>query len=209
MSLSKDGAVRRKVELSMRYVIWKAVIEDGYCVCNSLEGFEDSRKLKRGHSVAHSFPDDACFRMDPDFPKDIMLSDNIRNGGGFLLVSNRLKEALEEDNEVNNVEWLPVKIINHKGRVASEEYVVANPLDLCDAIDRDRSEITWNSIMPDLIASCEKLVLDEEKIPADFKLFRLKHFSRRVVLRADFADKIKSRGFSQIAFTPAEGFSGF
>lgn len=192
----------------MDYLIWKAVFQDGYCVCGSLENFEDSHKLKRGTSVADYFPDDAYFEMDPDFPKDIKLADNVRNGGGFMLVSKGIKEMIERDH-VNNVEYLPVKITNHKGRIASREFFIINPLDICDAIDFDQSKIKWNNINPDIISSCTKLVLKEDKIPTGLKMFRLKYFSRRVLIRRDHAEKIQKRGFVGVAFTKVQDFRGF
>ena len=192
----------------MDYFIWKALFEDGYCVCRSLEGFEDAHKLKRGTPVAGYFPDDALFRMDSDFPKDIKLADNVRNGGGFILVSKALKVIIEQNNE-NNVEYLPIKIINHKGRVASNDYFVINPLDIRDAIDLDRSKIVWNNINPEIISSCKKLVLKEEKIPPNFKIFRIKYFYRRVLLSYDLVELIKRSGFSGIALVDVKDFKGF
>ena len=177
----------------MDYFIWKALFEDGYCVCRSLEGFEDAHKLKRGTPVAGYFPDDALFRMDSDFPKDIKLADNVRNGGGFILVSKALKVIIEQNNE-NNVEYLPIKI---------------NPLDIRDAIDLDRSKIVWNNINPEIISSCKKLVLKEEKIPPNFKIFRIKYFYRRVLLSYGLVELIKRSGFSGIALVDVKDFKGF
>ena len=193
----------------MDYLIWKAIIEDGCCVCGSLENVEDSHKVKRGISVAEYFPDNAFFQMSPDFPKDIKLVDNIRNRGGFVLVSRGIKNMIEGANNVNHVEYLPVKIINHKGRIASKDYFIINPLDICDAIDFDQSEIKWNNINPDIISSCAKLVLKKNNIPYDFKIFRLKYFPRRVLLRRDLAEKIGKGGFTGIAFTESQNFRGF
>ena len=192
----------------MSYVIWKAIFEEGYCVCGGLENFEDSHKLKRGISIGEYFPADALFRMDPDFPKDIKLSDNIRNKGGFMLVSKEIKELIEREH-VNNSEYLSVKIINHKGRVASENYFIINPLGIYDAIDLDSSSVKWNNINPEEISTCLKLILKKEYIPADAKMFRLKYFSRHVVLRRDLAEQIKNGSFTGISFTDVQNFKGF
>ena len=191
----------------MSYLFWDFVFDDGYCVCKSIEGFEASHKLKKGEKVGDIFPDTVFFQMDPDFPKDIMLADNVRNSG-FLLVSQKLKSFLEQ-NELNNTEYLKVKILNHKGRVASDEFYIINPLDFADAINFSQSKVKWNNITPDIIASCTKLRLDENKIPTYYKMFRLKFFPRRVLVSYELKEKISNAGFSGLSFKSLEEFRGF
>ena len=65
------------------------------------------------------------------------------------------------------------------------------------------------NINPDIISSCTKLVLKEDKIPTGLKMFRLKYFSRRVLIRRDHAEKIQKRGFVGVAFTKVQDFRGF
>lgn len=183
-------------------------MQEGFCVCEVLENFDDSHKLKRGASVAAYFPDNALFAMDPEFPKDIKLADCIRNDGGFILASKPLMELMRSANG-NHVEYLRVKILNHKKRVASTEYFIINPLDILDAIDFDHSSVEWNLINPELISSCSKLALNKEKIAPELKMWRLKFFPRRVLLRRDLAEAIRAAGFTGVTFTEIEDFSGF
>lgn len=192
----------------MSFLMWKAKFVEGYCVCKTLEGFDDGHKLKRGAPVADRFPDDAVFRMDPEFPKDLQLGDVIRNDGGFLLVSRRVRQCVE-DYQVENTEYLPVRIINHKGRIASEDYFLINPLQIVDAIDLDKSDIKWNNIRSDLISSVRKLVIDENRVPVNSKMFRLRYLPRRVILHEDLASAIDSAGFIGITFVPVDKFRGF
>jgi hypothetical protein len=193
---------------SQKYFFWKPVFQEGFCVCESLQGFDDSHMLKRGVSIADVFPEDAFFAMDPDFPKDIKLGDGIRNRGGFIVISQRLRDLIGGAG-VNSVEFLQVQIKNHKKRVASKEYFIVNPFDVCDAIDVNKSVIEWNQINPKIIATCKKLVLDPEKIPSQFKMFRLKFFPRHVVVREDLVDQIRAGDFTGVSFTAVEEFSGF
>jgi hypothetical protein len=146
--------------------------------------------------------------MDPDFPDDIKLSDNIRNSGGFILASKPLKERVERD-APSDVEYLPVQIINHKGRLASSDYFIINPLSIYNAIDFDRSIVKWNNINPDVIASVTKLVIDSSKVPPEATLFRLKSFERRVLVRRDLVDKLSRTGLTGIGFADLDGFRGF
>ncbi len=190
------------------YFFWKNIYKDGFCICENIQGFDDSHKLNRGVSVAADFPDTAFFPMDPDFPKDIKLGDGIRNRSGVVLISDALKKTVE-GMALNNVEFLQVQIKNHKGRIASKEYFILNPLDVCDAIDLNQSDVKWNQINPSIIATCKKLVLDPEKIPPAFKVFRLKSFPRHAVVRGDVADAVRAGNFTCVAFTNVKEFSGF
>src|SRR6516162_6967991 len=92
-----------------QFVIWKTVYDDGFCICTTLQGYEDAHKLKRGEPSGPAFPREAYFKMDPDFPNDLKLGDNIKNSGGFLLVSKELKEAVEHQ-VAELIEYLPVQI---------------------------------------------------------------------------------------------------
>ncbi len=192
----------------MSLFIWQANIEEGYCVCLSLEGYEDAHKLKRGVSANDDFPEDAVFRMDPDFPKDIQLPDNVRNSGGFVLVSSELKEFISPHLD-DETELLRVSIMNHKDRLASDDYYIMNPTRIIDMIDIDRSDVIWNSINPDMIASCKRLVLKNDAALPQASVFRLKFLSRRVVLTEDLAEKLVEAGFSGLKFVSVDEFRGF
>jgi hypothetical protein len=146
--------------------------------------------------------------MDPEFPDDLKLGDSIKNSGGYLVISKRLKEALEPA-VADAVEYLPVRIINHKGRLASAAYFIANPLAIYDAIDLEKSTVKWNHINTDAITSISKLVLDGERLPRETSMFRLKAFERRVVLSRALADSLASGGFVGLGFTNVTDFRGF
>lgn len=192
----------------MDYVIWEAHIVDGYCVCGNLQGFEDDDEVGEGMPVAETFPADAYFSMDSDFPKEIRLPDNVYNEGGYMLVSRAIKDIVERE-QANRLECLPVTIVDHKGRTASSDYFIINPLDLFDAIDFDQSEVTWNNIDPDTISVCKKLVLKQDVVPSNSTVFRLLHFPSRVVLRYDLAEKIQLGGATGVSYVAVSDFSGF
>ena len=191
----------------MDYLIWSVDMPDGYCVCLGMDGFEESYKIMYAQPVAEHYDGEAFFEMSPDFTKDIALADNVKNTG-YILVSDALKKVLEEM-VTNRVEYVPVRIINHKGRVASEDYFVVNPLDLCDAIDFEQSDVEWNSIDPNVLSDCYELVLHEDRIPSDYTLFRLKHFPTEVLLRRDVVERLEAEGFTGLRFIEVEDFDGF
>lgn len=189
----------------MDYVFWKTKTEPGYCVCTALQGFDEEFLIAYGQSVAEQFPEDTFYKMSNEFPKDIQLADAIDNYDSYLLVSPRLGAFIK--NEVNgDIEFLPTKILNHKGRVASDEYLIVNVLDIHDAIDLDQSEVKWNRIDPDKITKFRKLVLKEDRIPLECQMLRLKHFPNRVLVQRDLAEAIQDQGFTGVSFVETEGF---
>ena len=150
------------------YVILNAVPAPGYCVLEEIENMDDPLQLEKGVKL-EPWPGDVKFLMDPNYPKAIRLGDCIKNLPGAIVVSKRLKQLLEAAKPAN-VEYLPVSIINHKGKVASADYFIVNPYRLQDCIDRKQSVLKWNAIDPDLDSTCTKLVIDEGKVAKGSKM---------------------------------------
>lgn len=186
-------------------VVWEWNVGPRVCVLLGLKNVEDSYELSRGVSRAKDFPTNACFHMDPEFKKDITLSDNLDNMDRLLVVSKRLKEFVERSN-ARQVEYLRVTIINHKNRVASDEYFIINPLSIVDCIDKKKSDLLWNAIDPLKIASCDRLVLNPRSFENEPALFRLKHLEHAVMVDRKLVDAITGEGFTGIRFTEIDSF---
>ena len=74
----------------IKFVIWRASYEEGFCVIQRPEGIDKAYQLDKGVSRAEGWHSDIICRMDPEFPKDIQLADNLY-GAGLTVVSNRIK----------------------------------------------------------------------------------------------------------------------
>ena len=184
------------------YVILNAVPDPGFCVLEEIEDMDDPLQLRKGVKL-EPWPDDVKFHMDPNYPKAIQLGDCINNLPGAIVVSKRLKKLIEAAKPAN-VEYLPVSIINHKGKVASADYFIVNPYRLQDCIDQKQSVLKWNAIDPDLIVTCKKLIIDEGKVAKGSKIFRLKHFPFPIFVERALAEKIESEEMTGIIFTEIE-----
>lgn len=189
----------------MNYVIWKAKDEGNSCVLNKIQGLEDAYELKEGISRQGDFSQGVFFQMDPEYPKNIKLSDCLINLSNVPLVSKRLKEFLMA-RKLKNVEYLPVTIINHKGRVASDEYFVVNPLNHPDCLNIDESECTWSHIIPTDIIGVKKLVIDENRIDPELSIIGIKYFYNPVLVKRELADAISREGFTGIRWVELEKF---
>jgi hypothetical protein len=190
----------------MNFLLWRSQLREGFCVIKS-PAIEHIWELDDGISRISDFPADASCRMDPKFPRDIQLSDNLY-GADVPVISRKLKEILEKEVLHNKVEYLPVRIINHKGRVASKDYFILHPLDVCDCIDVEKSGVLWNQITSDLISGCSSLVLKDEAIPDEYKLFRLKYWGYNILVRRDLVDTLNTAGLTDLVFRETAGYTG-
>jgi hypothetical protein len=174
-------------------------------VLTLLQNVPDTYEIGAGVSRTEGFPENALWEMNPEFPKDVRLADNLDNLESMIVVSKRLKEHVEAAG-TTAVEFLPVALVNHKGRVASRDYFIINPLHVVDCIDREQSKIEWNGIDPEAICSCFGLVLLADQIDESIRLFRLKHMPKVVMVREDLADSLMRAGFTGLRFVPVEEF---
>jgi hypothetical protein len=189
----------------MDYVIWRADPTTDFCSLDLLENVDDSFELKRGVSRAQGFPSTASFSMDPAHKKAVKLGDNLYTLENVLVISKPLKEFLESRKPLET-EFLPVSIINHKGRLASPDYFIVNPLSVQDCINKSKSTLDWNPIEKDLIASCEVLVLDTARIDPRYVMFRPRFMPTVVLLRRDVAEAAQGAGFKGMRLTDIDEF---
>ena len=187
------------------YFVWQFQKVPYACVLNDFTGFKAKNTLFHGTSLAKSFPSDAAFHMDPDFPKNLLLTDNLLNSDSAMVVSAKLADALRAQN-VAKLEYLPVKIIDHKGKVASKDYSILNPLELVDCIDREKSKFRPSRILPEEIDKFDQLVLDETRIPEDRLLFRMKGFNDIALASKSLVDVLTKGNFTGLGWMPVSKY---
>jgi hypothetical protein len=188
-------------------LIWDRHYTEGFCVVTRPEGFKEQGLLLKAVTLADKWPDNVVCRMDADYAKDIKLSDNVY-GGSYRVVSSRLKDTLVALAGSSNIEFLPVSILNHKGRVASKDYFIMNPLDVIDCIDQEKSGVKWNVINTSAISSCRELVLSEGLIPADSVMFRPKFMLKITLVKREVAVKLLSTDLTGLFFLETSSYKG-
>lgn len=193
--------------MSSNFVIWKYKSVTGGCALKDLKGLERAFRLNNGSSLQQDFPPDVALHMDPDYPDDLLVTDNVLNADQVIVASARLRECVQAHAPAE-VEYLPVTLMDHKGRAASKEHCILHPIKPVDAIDKDQSVFETGLIDPDDIESFEKLVLDETRIPADRSLFRLQGFWGLTLVRRDLADALEREGFSGLAWQAVQDYPG-
>lgn len=189
------------------FVIWDSAYSEGFCVIENPEGFEDEFLLSEGVPLVEQWPARVVCRMDSEFPKDIQLPDNLF-GAGYPVISQRLKGRLTSLAATSKIEFLPVVILNHKGRVASKDYFLFNPLGAIDCIDTEKSGVVWNSINPESISRVKQLVLKKDAVPAQVGVFRPEHLTRKILLRRSLYEGLAVDGVTGLMFAELAKFRG-
>ena len=169
-----------------------------FCSLQKIENLPDSLRLTKGQEL-EPWPENVKLHMDPNFPKALQVPDCVKNLQNAIVVSKRLKEFIEAAKPVH-VEYLPISIIDHKGKVASAKHFIVNPYKLQDCIDQGASTIRWNPMDKDLISACTKMVIDEKRIEQNARVFRLQHYRKKVLFARDLAEGIEKAKFTGLNF---------
>jgi hypothetical protein len=168
-------------------------------------GLTRKYQLLKGISRRQDWPDDLALQFTKNRPEGMNLTDWVGNQFGWSLVSDRFKRLLEESG-APDVEYLPVKMTNHKGRIAAEDYWIVNMLNLKEAVDRGRSVFDVDAADEDLIFSFDKLVLRDDVIASGPVIFRLKERPRLVLVRQDLAERIKQERLTGLLLVETSKF---
>ena len=189
----------------MGFKVWDSKPARGHCTLLPPKDVEAASSLKKGRPVSHVWPDDVAFRMDPGFPRDTIVGDQVIASGNILVVcpaiARRTRELVTRDLEV-----LPVKILDHRGRLASAEHVVLNTTSVFDCVDTEASDIVWNDLDPTMFASAFDLVLEADAVPEDALMFRAKGMEHVVIVRDVLAEALAADGWTGIDFIPIDEF---
>jgi hypothetical protein len=190
----------------MDWLVVRSQIEPGAAHFTHIQNYEDSFRLKHGVPLRDSFPAESEVRMDPDFPNDIELVDSLYSSRAYLVVNQKVRQLFERAG-VTNVEFLSIRVVNHKKRPVKEAHFVVNPLSLVDCIDVAKStRIEWNSITPTMIDGLKKMVLDPARLPTDIKLFRPTNMNYVMLIHRCLADQIGAEKLRGFRFTEIDAF---
>jgi len=165
--------------------------EPEYCaITKPPEDMPDEIEPRSGDRIGKLYPGTVDVHMSKLVnPRGLKIADVILNAIGYFLVSERMKGLLLEHAQ-GEIEYLPIRLINHKGRVEKAACFFANVIGKQDCADRARSEGVTSKLDDEFI-SCDKLVLDPAKIPRDRNIFRTTLYPTHIVVRDDLRAKIE------------------
>lgn len=125
--------------------------------------------IASGEEASDDYPEGVKAKMS-DKRGGLLLSDFLANRNFLLVVSRRVKDVIESIN-TGKTEFLPVTIVNHKGRDASSEYYYVNPIGTYECLDYEKSSITYFEGTKNVI-DVDKYVLSAKKVERLPDLFR-------------------------------------
>lgn len=173
----------------------------GACSTRYLSNRELIRSLTTGVSVGGSWPANMTMAMRDDRPKNVKLIDLVANLEGLLVASPRVV-AFFRQQELPDVELLPISILDHAGAVASSEYAIIHCCHVVDCIDQERSKFEWdhgpNGDDPTMLV--EHVVLKADALQGDARMIRPKFVPGKVFYRADLVEAIEAEDFAGVTF---------
>jgi hypothetical protein len=122
------------------------------------------------------------------------LVDNLINTHQTIVASPKLRAFLEARG-LKKVEYLPVTILDHRGRPASTEYSIVHPIEPIDCLDLAASQPHFSAIDKTTIQRVKKLVIDEAKLDPQRELFRANGFGK-----VTFASRALAQALDQAKF---------
>jgi hypothetical protein len=169
------------------------------------DALDESYELLQGIPQLAKWPKDLALRFSKDRKEGMNLTDWVVSPFDWLIASGRFKGLLQEAG-APDVEYLPVKIKNHKGRIAGADYWIVNFLVHQPAVDRARSVFEADAADPHLIFSFDKLVLTNQIETKGPSIFRLAEKPRMILVRADLAERIVGAKITGLKLKPTDQF---
>ncbi|MCY1043640.1 hypothetical protein OV208_20140 [Corallococcus sp. bb12-1] len=192
------------------YFILRSEVLDGYCaIFLTPTGMLDIHKPATGVRMGDAYPQGLRFQMAKE-EKGLKIADIIPNALGYFMVSARMKALLEQHAGVE-IEFLRFTLLNHRGRVAGEDCYIANVIGVQDWVDAEKSDGTRKASNPNRFLFLRRLVLDNDKLDPEIRLFRTVTVPRLPIVRQDFKELLEREGMTgptfypvgaEVAFTP-------
>lgn len=164
-------------------------------------------RYNRGESLAEEFPKKATVSFSKKWPDRRKLYDFLDNTCNLLIASSRVRTILEEL-KAKNLEFLPVTVLDHKGKPVAEPYFIINPLGGQDIIDMEKSKVVMNSILKDQVAHIKKLTLQPDKVEDGAKLFRASRSRYVFFIDDSVREAFEKNGITGYYVLKAAGWDG-
>ncbi|MGH0034603.1 MAG: imm11 family protein [Myxococcota bacterium] len=182
------------------FAITGAPNDDACAVFDHPESFEKFTWPSLGRELGAEWPEGLEYRMSPDAP-GLAIPDVIDNALDYLMVSARAKALLSE-HATAPIEWLRFTLLNHKGRVASDDLWIANVLTAIECVDREKTVGKPYPARPEWYFSIRELHLLEDRIDPQANCFRLAERPMVIMVRDDLRSLLESEGITGAAFHP-------
>jgi hypothetical protein len=163
--------------------------------------------LTQGEPLREKLPAGARLSFSENYAQLRKLYDFVANTLLTLLVSEKVKNVLE-GLEATNCEFIPITLLNHKGKVASTSHYLLNILGSEDAIDMEKSVCVMGSLEKEQILGIRKLVLKHDGISPGAHIFRAKTKMDEYFISQKLHEAFQREGITGYRTIPADGWDG-
>lgn len=187
------------------YVVWEVEVPANVCRLGRLENVERAGELNFNLPRLDGFPEDACLRMDPDFPLNTLLADRLDNLSSLIVASAALVDLLKAQQE-EHLEYLAVRVLDHRDRPVEDPYFIINPLDPVPCLDLERCGPVWNRLFPEKVRSVERLELAQDQVDPSRQLFTCDPFHKPKLVHRSLAARMNELGLTGNRFCELADF---
>jgi len=193
----------------MKYYLLDYEKDESYALLtDEIDGFDYGYKFFEEVSIKNEWPNNTSIGFSDSNPQGINLTDFVNNVMAFLIVSDEIKTIVEGE-ACSGLEFLPIKILNHKHRIASDTYWVINIIKQIECVDRDKSDFDEDIVDPDLIEGFRKLVLKDDMDKIQESIFRMKEQPRFIVFSENLVNKLKEKNVTGAVFHETQTITSF
>jgi hypothetical protein len=196
--------MRNKI-MNERFTIWRFKDVPNAYVPKKLLNMEKTLRLLMGVSLVDDMPSNLQFSADPDYPNDQLMLDNFGNTQSVIPISPKLKAFLEDKN-IPNLEFIPVDMLDHNGRVIVQ-YFLLHSTEVIDAIDKDKTDLEVDDLNNEMYDSVDDLTLLEESVPPHIQIFKVKGLYDVTCISKALAKEIDDNGFTGISWKEISTYS--
>lgn len=161
----------------------------------------------KGRRVGEKYPSDAAIFMSPNY-EGIRVGSVVGNTESYLIVAGPVKKVIEAHCKGADIEYLPVALYDHKGRLSGADFFIINPIGAIDCLNLDASEINYLDAPGDAyhgsVVDVDRFVLDPKKVADAPALFRVHEDPYTYVVNGKLADSLRKGGFTNIVLDEIE-----
>ncbi|ABC30997.1 hypothetical protein HCH_04290 [Hahella chejuensis KCTC 2396] len=191
----------------MKYFLFNTLGDtsnDDYCFTSDTpEGGIDSWGLIAGYRIADEYPngiEKTILRLEEEYP-GLVLASYIGNADRMLAFRKDVAKVIVDTNQ-SETEVIPFTLLDHKGKIRSEDYVFINPVGAIDCVNWKESVCTRDN--EGNIETYEKLVFSKEKLEQRPHLFRIKFDTSLYLFSEALANTLLSKGYTNLIFKDIE-----
>jgi hypothetical protein len=184
----------------MDYYIWSTERNSLYCTLDRVpDGNQAMFRARLGRPMGADYPEPLPFPMSPDLG-GIKVAELVRNTLGYYIVGPAVHAVLANESGAS-FEFLPIDIINRKGRREEATRWIANLLgDPVVCADLSKSVMREMPLKKGRYSSLQRLVLDARRIDPSLKIFRLGEMPHLFIVRDDLRAALAASGATAMQF---------